>query len=293
MDLDLRRVRYFIAVAEHENFGRAAEVLHIAQPVLSRQIRVLEDELKVSLFDRDTTGTRLTAVGEALLEDARSLLAAAEATRRRARDVAAGVRRFTVGFTPGVPIAPAVREFSGRHVEVSVEVLRMDFLHRADFVRDGRVDVGYLRLPTDTHGLSTEPLFTEPHVAELPTGHRFADRDAVDTADLAAEHLLLEAEPEWRDARLWPRDRQGRRPSLDVRSIEEVLEHVAAGRGVVVLPLSTARYFARPDTTHVPVSGLPHSPVCLAWRSYRYSTLIEEYVALASRMTEPPEAALP
>ena len=132
MDLDLRKVRYFAAVAEHTSFLRAAEALHIAQPVLSRQIRALESELKVTLFDRDTRGTRLTAAGEAMLEEAHSLLAAAEAAQRRVRDAAAGSRRFTVGFTPGVSITPAVREFSARHADVSVQVLRMDFLHRAE-----------------------------------------------------------------------------------------------------------------------------------------------------------------
>lgn len=192
MDLDLRKVRYFVAVAEHTSFLRAAEALHIAQPVLSRQIRALESELKVTLFDRDTRGTRLTAAGEAMLEEAHSLLAAAEAAQRRVRDAAAGSRRFTVGFTPGVSITPAVREFSARHADVSVQVLRMDFLYRADSVRAGQVDVGYLRLPVDTHGLTIEPLLTEPQVIALPSGHKLAQRETVRLDDLGAERMLLE-----------------------------------------------------------------------------------------------------
>ena len=75
MDLDLRKMRYFVAVAEQLNFGRAAQELHIAQPVLSRQIRALEQELKVELFERDKRATRLTPAGQALLDDARPLLA--------------------------------------------------------------------------------------------------------------------------------------------------------------------------------------------------------------------------
>ncbi|HEY0936713.1 MAG TPA: LysR family transcriptional regulator, partial [Trebonia sp.] len=74
MDLDLRKLRYFVAVADQLNFGRAAETLHIGQPVLSRQIRALERELKVGLFERDSQSTRLTPAGQALLDDARSLL---------------------------------------------------------------------------------------------------------------------------------------------------------------------------------------------------------------------------
>ena len=93
MDLDLRKLRYFVAVAEHLNFGRAAEDLHIAQPVLSRQIRALEQELKAGLFVRGPRGTELTAAGQVLLEDARRLLPAADAARRRVRDV---IERFPV-----------------------------------------------------------------------------------------------------------------------------------------------------------------------------------------------------
>ena len=108
MDVDLRKVRYFVAVAEDLNFGRAAQALHIAQPVLSRQIRALEQELKVQLFERDKRATGLTPAGEALLEDGRGLLAGADAVRRRVSGRDAGERVFTVGFMPGVIVTPAV-----------------------------------------------------------------------------------------------------------------------------------------------------------------------------------------
>ena len=89
MDIDLRKVRYFIAVAEELHFGRAAERLHIAQPALSRQVRALEDELNSQLFVRDRRHTELTAAGQQLLEDARPLLANADALRRRVGRAAA------------------------------------------------------------------------------------------------------------------------------------------------------------------------------------------------------------
>jgi DNA-binding transcriptional LysR family regulator len=285
MDLDLRKLRYFVAVAERENFGRAAGALHIAQPVLSRQIRALENDLKVSLFDRDTRGTRLTAAGEALLQDARRLLPAAEAASRRVRDAAAGVRRFTIGFTPGVPIAAAVRELSRRHTDVSVEVARMDFDHRADIIRDGQVDIGHLRLPADTRGLSVEPLFSEPRVAMLPAGHRLAGKGTADITDLAAERVLRhDGVAEWDDIFAGLPDRQPQRPLPTMRTIEETLEHVAAGRGIVVLPLSAARYYARPDIIHIPVSGIAPAYVYLAWEPSRHSVLLTEYVSIVCRM---------
>src|ERR1700761_9287 len=98
MDLDLRKLRYFVAVAEELHFGRAADRLHIAQPVLSRQIRVLEGELGTELFLRDRRGTVLTPAGEQLVDEARLLLAHADALLRRVRAAGEGVTRFTIGF---------------------------------------------------------------------------------------------------------------------------------------------------------------------------------------------------
>ena len=283
MDLDLRKLRYFVAVAEELNFGRAAQALHIAQPVLSRQIRALEQELGVRLLERDKRGTRLTPAGEALLEDGRALLAAADATRRRARDADAGERVFTVGFMPGLIVTPAVREFSRCHPEVRVEVLRTDWLNQTDTIHDGTVDVGYLRQPVDQRGLTVEPLLSEQRVAVVPAGHRLAGKDAVMVADLAAEHLLQdpEAVPEWRDIAVELRDGRpsGRVPPF--RTVEEKLEHVAAGHGIVVLPLSTAVFYTRADISHVLVSDIAPNQVCLAWDSLRRSPLIGDYVAIA------------
>src|ERR1700712_4976942 len=117
-DLDLRKLRYFVAVAEELNFGRAAERLHIAQPVLSRQIRALEGELRVQLFVRTKRSTELTDVGNQLLEDARPLLASAEALRRRAVAVSRGPRTFTIGFMPGITITAAVRALTAKPPDV-------------------------------------------------------------------------------------------------------------------------------------------------------------------------------
>ena len=282
MDLDMRKLRYFVAVAEEENFGRAAQSLHIAQPVLSRQIRALETDLKIQLFERDTRGTRLTAAGRALLDDARGLLESAAAVQRRARDVA-GQRTFTVGFAPGVLITPAVRELSRRHPDVSVEVFRSDWMHQDDIIRDGQVDVGYLRLPANVDGLTVEPLFTEPRVVALPSDHQLAGKEAISVADLASEHLLQNPDdvPEWRDIALELRDHTSRRRVPRLRTIEEKLEYVAAGNGVVVLPQSAATAYSRLDIVLIPVSDLPPGQVGLAWDSSRHSDLIREYVTIA------------
>lgn len=283
MDLDLRKLRYFVAVADRLNFGRAAEALHIAQPVLSRQIRALEHELKVQLFERDNRTTRLTPAGEALLDEARPLLSAADAARRRVRDVAAGQRIFSVGFMPGLIVTSAVRALSRRHPDVAVEVFRTGWFNQTDVIRDGRVDIGYLRLPADLHGLEIEPLHLEPRVVVVPADHRLAGKDVVAVADLADEHLLQDpdAVPEWRDIAVELRGKKLRNALPRLRSVEEKLEHVAAGNGIVVLPVSTATFYTRPDVTHIRVTDIAPNQVCLAWDNARDSALVREYAEIA------------
>jgi len=287
VDVDLRKVRYFVAVAEQLNFGRAAEALHIAQPVLSRQIRALENELKAQLFVRDKRTTELTEAGHQLLADARPLLANADALRRRVGRAARGTDTFTVAFMPGLIVTAAVRALVARHPGLNVEVMRTGYDDQTDVIHDGRADVSYVRLPIDRRGLRVRPLTAEPRVVVLPADHRLAGKDGVEIADLAEEHLLQNPDlvPEWRD--LAEEVRSGRRraepvaAAAAVHTVEEKLERVAAGRGFVVFPLSTATFYTRPDIVHVAVSDIGPSQVCLAWESSRRSPLITEFAAIA------------
>jgi len=290
-DVDLRKLRYFVAVAEHLHFGRAAEALHIAQPMLSRQIRALEDELKAQLFVRDKRATELTPAGRQLLADAGPLLASADALSRRVARAARGSGSFTIGFMPGLIVTEAIRALAGRYPQLTVDVLRTNWDDQTQVLHDGRVDVSYIRLPVDQSGLQVQALLAEPRVAVFPVGHRLAGKDTISVADLANEHLLQDpaAVPEWRDIATEMRTR--RRPSPPVfRTVEEKLEHVAAGRGVVVLPLSTAVFYTRPDIAHSYVTDIPPNQVCLAWDATRRSQLIQDFAAIAA---DHPPVAIP
>ncbi|TDW23277.1 LysR family transcriptional regulator [Kribbella kalugense] len=282
MDLDLRKLRYFVAVAEELHFGRAAERLHIAQPVLSRQIRALEDELRAQLFVRTKRATELTPAGRQLLDDARPLLAAADATRRRVAQATRGSKTFTIGFMPGLTVTEAVRSFGATHPDLEVELIRTTWFDQVAVLHDGRVDVSVVRLPIDQAGLTVRPLFEEPRVATLPADHRLAGKPVIDITDLADEHLLQDpdAVPEWRDIALELRTRTAK-PVPVMRSVEEKLEHVATGRGISIIPLSVATFYQRPDVVTVPVSNLAQNSVCLAWMSSRRSGLIQDFAALA------------
>lgn len=283
MDVDLRKVRYFAVVAEELHFGRAAERLHITQPVLSRQIRALEKELSAQLFTRNKQTTELTAAGRQLLEDARPLLAGAQALYRRVQQAAKGSTAFTVGFMPGITVTGAVRAFSARHPELSVQVVRTSWSDQVQGVHEGFLDVSYVRLPIDHRGLELRPLFREPRVAVVPAGHRLAGKESIVIADLAPERLLQDpdAVPEWRDLPERTGDEEaGPRPSF--ATVEEKLEHVATSGGVLVLPLSTATYYLHTDVAHVPIDDVGPNEVCLAWSAGRRSPLLSEFADIAA-----------
>jgi DNA-binding transcriptional LysR family regulator len=286
MDLDLRKIRYFMAVAQELNFGRAAQVLHIAQPVLSRQIRALEDELGAQLFVRDRRRVELTAAGEALRADAAPLLAGAEALRRRVGRAARGLGGFTVAFMPGIIVTGAVRALTAAHPQLTVEVLRTSWADQTEVLRDGRADVSYVRLPADQSGLKVTVLFDEPRVVVLPVGHRLAGKPELHLADLAGETLLQpsDAVPEWRALT----GDTAPRAAPFALAVEEKLEHVASGRGIVVLPQSTATFYQRQDVACIAVRDIGPSRVALAWDATRRSRLIHEFAGFAA--AQPPPA---
>ncbi|MCV7420445.1 LysR family transcriptional regulator [Mycobacterium yunnanensis] len=280
MDLDLRRLRYFVALAEELNYRAAAQRLHLAQPVLSRQIQTLERELGAQLFLRSTNGTRLTAAGEQLWKDAVALLASADGLRRRVGAAAGTTRTFTVGFMPGLTVTAATRGLADARPDVSVEVLRTDWTDQVEVLRDGRVDVGFVRMPIDLTGLSTVHLFAEPHVAVVPVGHPLAGRGAVDIADLAADVLLQSADaiPEWTAI---PGHEAHHGPTPAALSVEQKLEWVAGGRGFSVLPQSVADYYRRPDIAALPLRDVAPNEIRLAWLTDHRTPIIDEFISLA------------
>ena len=281
MDLDLRKLRYFTAVAQHEHFGRAAEQLHIAQPVLSRQIRALEQDLGTPLLTRDSHGVALTDAGRQLLTDAGPLLASAHAVRHRVTVAARGAQRLMVGFRAGIAVTPAVRLFADRHPDVLVDVRRIEWDDQAPMLLDGRIDVGYVRLPIDEAGLRVTPLYTEPRVAVLPVGHRLAGREQITEADLAGEPLVWDV-----DASTQPTRRPHPNAGYLVRGVDETLEHVAAGRGISFLARSATVFYSHPDVSFVPIPDLAPDQVCLAVAASRTSPVVDDFFTAAQTTAE-------
>ncbi|MDQ0811413.1 DNA-binding transcriptional LysR family regulator [Streptomyces sp. B3I7] len=245
MDLDLRKLRYFVAVAEHRHFGRAAEQLYIAQPVLSRQIRAFERELGCALLTRTTRSVELTAAGERLHEEARRVLATVDGAVRRVHEADRGVARLAVAFAPGLHVSEAVRAFTAVHPGVEIDLVPLRWYDQHTPLRDGRAHVGFLRRPFDDTGLRTIPVGLESRAAILPAAHPLAARPSLTSVDLEGEKLL---------------NAQQRRAA----SLEEKFELIAAGYGIGLGPLSVARAYHRPDLVPVPVTDAEPYETCLA-----------------------------
>jgi DNA-binding transcriptional LysR family regulator len=278
VDVDLRKIRYFVAVAENLHFRKAADELHIAQPALSRSISTLERELGTQLFLRDKRSVSLTPAGRQLLDDAQPLLAAADATRRRVQRAGRGAHHLVIGFRAGIVVTPAVRMFAAERPDVTVEVQRLEWVEQEEVILSGRVDVAYVREPINERGLRLVPLFAERRLVALPAAHPLAGRTSLSTADLAGERHLryLQSAPV-------PGVSGPQRP---LRSVEEKLEHVAAGHGIIVLPLSATQYYTRTDVVYVAVVDAEPDQVYLALEATRRSKLIAGFVR-AARQASP------
>jgi DNA-binding transcriptional LysR family regulator len=223
----------------------------------------------------------LTDAGEQLLADAGPLLASADAARRRVTLAARGGRRLMVGFRAGVAVAPAVQQFATRHPDVVVDVQRIEGDDQAAMLLDGRVDIGYVRLPIDETGLRVIPVYTEPRVAVLPVGHRLAGKEQVTEADLAGEPLLWDS-----DTSTQPTQRPHPNAGYLVRGVDETLEHVAAGRGISFLARSATVFYSHPNISYVPVPDLAPDQVCLAVAASRASPVVEDFVTAARATAE-------
>ena len=287
-DIDLRKVRYFVAVAERLHFGHAAVALHITQPALSRQIQQLEREIGVELFARSSREVALTRAGEQFLDFSRQLLALTQTALESVRRTAAGNDAFRVGFMLGMDTEATLRAFTASRPDVSVLLERLRWWNHGESIRSGHVDAGFVRLPIAEDGLELLPLYTEQVYVALPSEHSKAAGDALAIAELADEPALhyADAIPAWNS--FWcadprPDGTQAHRGPA-VHDMEEIVEYVRTGRGVAFLPDAVCTMFPRPGITYVPVTDIPPGQVALAWPADRRTPLVTA-LAQAARQT--------
>jgi DNA-binding transcriptional LysR family regulator len=263
--MELRHLRYFVAVAEELHFRRAAERLYVAQPAVSEQVRKLEEELGVRLFDRNQRSVSLTASGAALLEEARRVLRQAELAQLAARNASEfAVEQLRIGFLPdslpsSVPLA--LQRLSASQPRPQVQLETGAALRLIEEVRAERLDAAIVSLPAPTNGLHSTSLGVQGAVAVLPVGHSQAARPAIDLAHLAPERIVLlprDSNPAFHDSVVSACREAGLCPTF-VEVTEPRVEHallaVASGAGMALLPDSAAEHYSAAGISFLPLEG--------------------------------------
>ncbi|MET0237402.1 MAG: LysR family transcriptional regulator [Kibdelosporangium sp.] len=279
--MDLRELRYFVAIAEERHFGRAAARLHMTQPPLSRAIKQLETDLGCVLLDRSPSGVALTPAGASLYDEARTLLAQADQVRTRVA-AAAGAATITIGTLANsaeqVGTAMAA-EFRDRHPGVRVRIREADFTDPTIGLRAGLVDIALTRAPFDTTGIVTHVLRSDPVGVVLRADDPLAGREHLHIHDLDDRpwfQLPEGTDPIWRaywNASDKPRD------GVVVRTVHECLQAVL-WNGTVGL---TSLAHALPEgLTTVPLLDMPPSQLVLAWAGTDPSPLIRSFAQIAA-----------
>ena len=302
--MELRRLRYFVAVAEELHFRRAAAKLHLAQPALSQQVRKLELELGVDLLHRTKRDVSLTPPGEVLLVEARRILRQADEAARAVREAQEGVTgRLRIGhladaFPTLVP--RAIVRFASLHSQVKVTLETLDARRAVDDVRGGRLDVAVVGLPAPTNGLTVTPIGTDGAVAALAERHLLSGRPQIALSALSDVPVLMlprDTNPAFFDGVSAACRDAGVAP-LVVETHESRVEHVllsvASGAGAAVLPASVADRYVTPG---VRFSSLePPSPLTeigLVTRGDANEANVSAFVTIAASLKSGLRAVAP
>jgi DNA-binding transcriptional LysR family regulator len=300
--MELRHLRYFVAVAEELHFRRAAERLHVAQPAVSECVRKLERELGVTLLERTQRCVRLTDAGAAFLDDAKSVLRladAAQSSARNARDRRSA--RLRIGYVATVLPAAVPRALQAIHTRATLTDTTVEpgfALELVEGVRDARIDAAVVPLPVPTSGLQVMRLKDQHAVAALPISHPQATLSSISLTRLAPQRLMVlprEVNRPFydgvistcREARLSPAFAE-----LPNRDVEQALLAVASGTGIALLPDSVAERYAAPGVRFVPLAD-PHPAFAAGVITRRASDHLPtaSFLRALSRILNMPEPA--
>jgi DNA-binding transcriptional LysR family regulator len=286
--MELRHLRYFVAVAEHLSFGRAAARLHLSQPPLSRQIRALETELGAALFTRTRRSVRLTAAGVALLPEARRLLRDADALQAGARQLASGeVGTLALGFisVAAYNLVPELApEFRRRHAGIRLALREATSDVQLAALAQGELDVGLVLPPVDGAGLDYAPLLEDTLVAAVPAGR--GGKGPIALTSLRDEPFILfprAVGTSLYDAIVNACRHAGFAPRVEQEAIQmqTIVSLVAAGMGVALVPGALVN-LRRTGVVYRPLTDArPRVELGIAWRSADDAPAVRAFVDLA------------
>jgi DNA-binding transcriptional LysR family regulator len=290
-DLEVRQLRYFVAVAEERHFGRAAARLGMAQPPLSRSIRLLEKQLGVVLFERTTRQVRLTAAGEILLRDARIALEAVTAAAHRAREAGNAAPRLRIALKADVDggLLPQILDAYGADdAALPPELVLGGFGEQPQALRDGLADVALVLCPFDARGLDSEPLLTEPVLVALAAADPLAALPRLSLADLA-DRTLPGGSPAADGRPVAPR--AGVAPPAS--NLSEIFSLVETGSVVSLTPASVARRYPRAEIVYREVGDAPDATLAVAWPQEARSPAVAAFVRAAATVAATAAQAAP
>ncbi|HEY6835652.1 MAG TPA: LysR substrate-binding domain-containing protein [Gaiellaceae bacterium] len=274
MQLELRHLRYFLAVADELNFSRAAERLHVAQPALSAQIKAFETLVGCELFRRTTRKVELTTAGELLVPEAREIVGRADEALVKlgalARTQGGSLRIGFVAHAAGETGLEILRRLHEGHPAIEADLVEsrtLEGLQQA--VVDRETDATFAWLPIIHEELDSQPVLSERKLVGMHPEHRLATKRAVEPDDLVDEPIITPWErysPETLAYWLAP-FREGRK-EFDVyaESVDNCLNLVSLGVGVYCVPESVERFYGRPDVVFRPLAGVEPAGIALAWR---------------------------
>jgi DNA-binding transcriptional LysR family regulator len=286
MNVEMRHLRAFVALAEELHFGRASQRLYLTQPALSQTLRQLEASVGGRLVERTTRSVALTANGLAFLADARTVIAAYDTALARAARAARqeqGILRVGYQIGAALEIAPIVlRAYAERYPSVSVELREFDFGEPFAGLDVGLVDVAFVKMPLEDERLAYEFLEHETIFAGLAPSHPLAQRSSIAIAEILDDPIVAapRAAGPWRDFWLATEYRGGKPPrvALEAANFDSELQAVAVGKAITITSLATTKYYARPGVVFVPIHDLPPVTVVLAWFADATSQLTDALV---------------
>jgi DNA-binding transcriptional LysR family regulator len=286
MQLELRHLRYFLAVAEELNFSRAAERLHIAQPALSAQIRTLERQVGSELFRRTTRRVELTAAGELLLADAREIVGRADQAFAKLGAFARGQRGLLrvgfLGHAAGETSTEILRRFGADFPGIEVELVESRTLEGSQQrVVEHDTDAAFVWLPILHEELESEPLLFERKLVGMHPAYRLAEKTAVTPDELVDEPIVAPWEQYTRETTsAWLRPFREARKAFDVyaESIDECMNFVVRRLAVYCVPESVERFYGRPDVVFRPLLGVEPAGIALVWHRATENPAVASFV---------------
>ncbi len=286
--MELRHLRYFVAVARHLSFTAAAESLGVAQPPVSQQIRDLEAEVGTALFERTTRRVTLTRAGADFLAQALDILDKSGEAIGRARAIGAGAAGIVnVGLTGSMlagPLGRAIRDFSVAYPDVDLRIHEMSPDRQIAMLKAGQTDISFLRSPPQDLDLASERAWCETVTLVLPKGHHLAGMPAIDLADLSRERFVFLRLSDSLFAKyLWECCvAAGFTPTITHQVVEaaSLTSLVATGLGIALIPEFVAR-LAHADVVYKPIGGKPiHADVYALWPREKAGPLIGNFLEL-------------